>query len=100
MDEAYQSEAAKARIAAWKKRPDARDWQSLWTWDEAAKHPQPVFVRIGGLKNGEPGLKDSEGNEILEWEPGKEPTAPLRVIIGAPPARAPGIFDQPANVKL
>ena len=42
----------------------------------------------------------SEGNEVIEWEPGKEPTRPLRVIIKAPPARPPGFFDQPANVKI
>jgi HlyD family secretion protein len=100
MEEAYQNEAAKARLAEWKKRPDARDWYPLWTWDETARQAQPVFVRVSGKKNGEPGLKDSEGNEILEWEPGKEPTGPLRVIIDAPKSRPPGFFDQPANVKI
>jgi multidrug efflux pump subunit AcrA (membrane-fusion protein) len=101
LDEAYQTEKIKAHVAAWKKRTDAKDWQLLWVWDDANQHPAPVFVRIGGTnKNGEPSLKDAEGNEILEWEPGKQPTQTLRVIIGAPPARAPGFFDGPANVKI
>lgn len=101
LEDAYQSDAARAKVAEWKKRPDAKDWQALWTWDDAAQRVQPIFIRIGGvLKNGETGLKDSDGIEILEWEQGKEPTAPLRVIINAPPARAPGFFDQPANVKI
>jgi HlyD family secretion protein len=102
LDEAYQSEATRARLAEWKRRSDAADWQVLWTWDGEARQPRPLFARVGGLKNGEPGLKDSEGNEILEWEPGQEPAAgqPPRLIIGAPPAHAPGIFDQPANIKV
>ena len=101
MDEDYQTDEVKARVAAWKQRPDAKDWQTLWIWDSAAHRIEPVFVRIGGVAgNGEPGLKDSEGNEALEWEPGHVPTRPLRVIIGAPKARPPGLLDQPANVKL
>jgi HlyD family secretion protein len=103
LDEAYQSEAAQTRLAQWKQRADHGQWQTLWTWDAAQRKPWPLFVRIGGLKNGEPGLKDSEGNEILEWEPGTEPRPnqpPPRVIIAAPPARAPGFFDQPANIKV
>ena len=100
LDEPYQTNAAKASIAEWKKRADAADWQTLWTWDESTHRPTPVFVRIGGGKNGEPGIKDAEGNEILEWEPGMEPAEALRVIIGAPPARAPGLLDQPANIKI
>lgn len=99
LEEAYQSESAKSRIAEWKKRADANDWYALWTWDSTARQTSPVFVRIGA-KQGEVALKDSEGNEILEWEPGKEPTGELQIIIGAPPARPPGFFDQPANVKL
>ena len=62
--------------------------------------PLPFSSAVGSKDGEEQGLKDSEGNEILEWEPGKTPTGPLRVIIGAPPARAPGFFDQPANVKI
>lgn len=99
LEAAYQSDAAKAHIAKWQERPDRGDWQVVWTWDSAARQAQPVFIRIGA-RAGEVALKDAEGNEILEWEPGKEPTGDLRVIIGAPPARPPGFFDQPANVKI
>ena len=100
LEDAYQSEDARVRVAEWKKRPDAGQWQTLWLWDAATTQPAPIFVRIGGIKNGEPGIKDAEGNEILEWSPGAEPTDLLRVIIGAPPARAPGLLDQPANIKI
>jgi multidrug efflux pump subunit AcrA (membrane-fusion protein) len=103
MDEAYLTDAARARLAQWKERPDAGDWQPLWVWDADAQQPEPLFVRIGGVgKHGEPGLKDAEGNEVLEWEPGKEPSrnGPPRVITGAPPAQAPGIFHQPAPIKV
>jgi HlyD family secretion protein len=103
LDEAYQTEAARARLAEWKKRADQGQWQALWVWDAALRKPAPLFVRIGGFKNGVAGLKDSEGNEILEWEPGRAPAPnepPPSVIIAAPPARAPGLFDQPANIKV
>jgi HlyD family secretion protein len=99
LEEAYQSEAARARVAEWKKRSDATDWRTLWIWDASTHLPSPIFVRIGASK-GEIALKDSEGNEILEWEPGKEPTGPLRVITDVPPVRPPGFFDKPAPVKL
>jgi macrolide-specific efflux system membrane fusion protein len=101
MDDAYLTDAARTRLAQWKARPDAGDWQTLWTWN--SEHAEPLFVRIGGTDaDGEPGLKDSEGNEVLEWEAGREPTAesPPRLIIGAPPAQAPGWFDQPAPIKV
>jgi multidrug efflux pump subunit AcrA (membrane-fusion protein) len=101
LDDAYHSEAARVRLAQWKARPDAADWQALWVW--SGDSAEPLFVRIGGTdKNGEPGLKDSDGNEVLEWEPGREPArnALPRVIIGAPPAQAPGFFDQPAPIKV
>jgi HlyD family secretion protein len=103
LDEAYQSEAARARVAQWKKRPDHGQWATLWTWNGAERKAEPLFVRIGGLKNGETGLKDSEGNEVLEWEPGREPSAgqsPPRVIINAPPAHTPGFFEQPVPIKV
>ena len=101
LEDAYLSDAAKARLAEWKKRADHVDWQALWIWDAAKHTPWPLFVRINGLKDGAPGLKDSEGNEILEWEPGRETTAaPSRVIIAAPPAQTLGFFDKPANIKV
>ena len=100
MELAYQTEATKEHLAQWEKRADKADWRPLWIWDSATQAPRPIFVRIGGKKNGETGLKDSEGNEILEWEPGTEPADALRIIIDAPKARAPGLLDQPANLKI
>lgn len=99
LEEAYQDAAARARVAAWKQRPDEADWRALWIWDAQAQRAQPVFVRIVA-RPGEVALKDAEGNEILEWEPGKEPTGSVKVIIGAPLSRPPSFLDQPANVKL
>ena len=103
MEDAYLTSETRSRLDEWKKRPDAGDWYPLWVWDAERGLPEPRFVRIGGVgKHGEPSLKDSDGNEVLEWEPGKEPSRqnPPRVIISAPPAQAPGIFDQPAAIKV
>jgi HlyD family secretion protein len=102
MEEPYQSEAAKARLAQWRERSDREDWRPVWVWDAARHTTWPIFVRVGGVKNGETGLKDGDFNEILEWEQRTEPTGDQgpRVIINAPPARRPGFFDQPANIKL
>ncbi len=100
LEEAYQDAAARAQLAAWKQRPDEALWRALWIWDHDADRAHPVFVRVGAKEGEEPGLKDGEGIEILEWEPDKKPSGPLRVIIGAPPAHAPGLFDQPANLKI
>ncbi len=101
LEDAYQTEAVKARVADWKNRPDAKDWQTLWVWDPAEQRPEPIFVRIGGVdKNGEAGQRDSEGVEILEWEAGKEPAGPLRIIIDAPKSRTPGFLEQPPAVKI
>lgn len=99
LEEAYQDAEARAHLASWKKRADEADWRPLWFWDQGAQRAYPVFVRVMP-KAGESALKDAEGNEILEWEAGREPTGPIRVISDAPKAKAPGIFDQPANVKL
>jgi HlyD family secretion protein len=103
LEEAYQSPAAKARLAEWRHKSDADDWRPLWVWDAARGGPWPVFVRIGGQdKAGQVGMKDESYNEILEWEPGAEPTGTSgpRVITNAPPAHRPGLFDQPANIKV
>jgi HlyD family secretion protein len=91
MDDAYLGDAARAHLAEWTQRPDAADWQPIWLWDADQRQVRPLFVRVSGTRNGEPGLKDSEGNEVLEWEPGREPSPnqPPRII-----------FDQPANLKV
>jgi HlyD family secretion protein len=99
MDEGYQTETARAHLAQWQTRPDHADWKPVWTWDEERGCPMPVFVRLS--KAGQVGIKDGDYNEVLEWEPGCEPgPAGLRVITNAPPARTPGFFDQPANLKV
>jgi HlyD family secretion protein len=100
MEEAYQSAAARDRVAEWKDRPE---WRPVWIWDGERGEPWPVLIRIGGQdKNGEPGLKDGGFNEVLEWEPGREPAGDSfpRVIIDAPQAHSPGFFDRPANIKV
>lgn len=103
LEEAYWSAAAHEHLTEWRRRPDAADWFPLWTWDAERKRPWPVFVRVGGTnKLGEPGIKDAEVVEVLEWEPGREPAVneSPRIIIGAPPAHSPGFFDQPVNIKV
>jgi macrolide-specific efflux system membrane fusion protein len=103
MEDAYLTDAVRTRLAEWKQRADAGDWLPVWVWNTESQQPEPIFVRIGGAgKHGEPSLKDSDGNEVLEWEPGKEPSrqSPPRVIINAPPAQAPGFFDRPAPIKV
>jgi HlyD family secretion protein len=105
LDEHYQTEAAKAKLASWQARANAEDWKAVWILDEHGK-PWPIFVKIGGTKAGETGIKDSQFNEVLEWDPelatkptpGAENTYP-RVIIGAPPPPRRSLFDRP-NVKL
>ncbi len=100
MDEAYFTPAVKARLDEWKKRPDAEKWVTLWTWNEGSRSIWPLFVRILGTNAaGEPGLKDSEGNEVLEWE-SDSLQHPPRLIINAPAARSPAMFDGPANFKV
>jgi HlyD family secretion protein len=106
LDEAYQTEAARAKLARWHARSDADDWKPVWTINGQNK-PWPVFVRIGGRdKQGQTGIKDGQYNEILEWDSELEPKPdPLvsstypRVITSAPPARNSSFFDKP-NVKL
>ena len=101
MDDAYLSEAVRTRIAQWKERSDGRLWQTIWTWDAESRTPQPIFVRLVN-KDGEPGLKENEFSEILEWEPGRQPQPgdTMHIIIGTPPARPRGFFDQPLNLKV
>jgi HlyD family secretion protein len=111
LDEHYQSDAAKAKIAHWQSRKDHDDWKSVWILD-ANHHPWPIFVRIGGKIGGgapgheEMGIKDSQYNEVLDWDPElspqpdpKVPSSYLQVITGAPAAPKRGLFNQP-NVKL
>jgi hypothetical protein len=102
LEEAYQTPEAKARLEQWRQRSDWEDWRPVWVWEAGRNSAWPVFIRIAGGKDGQPGLKDLTYNEVLEWEPGAEPTgkAGPRVITSAPPARRPGFLDQPANIKV
>jgi multidrug efflux pump subunit AcrA (membrane-fusion protein) len=103
LDEHYQTAEARAKLARWQERKDADDWKPLWVWDRRRHSAWPIFVRIGGTKSGQTGIKDNQFNEVLEWEQGQEPKSPddaPRVIISAPPYRKPGLFDQPTNLKL
>lgn len=103
LDEHYQSEAARAKLRDWQGKDD---WKPVWIMDEH-NQPWPIFVRIGGKNGaGETGIKDSEFNEVLEWDPQLTPkpdpkqhsTYP-QVLTGAPPVAKRGLFER-ANVKL
>jgi HlyD family secretion protein len=100
MDEAYVTEEAAARLAEWQKRPDRGDWRPVWVWSESKESPWPVFLRLTDAKAGRAGIKAGEFHEVLEWEPGWPPAGGFRVITDAPPARAPGLFEQPAGIKV
>ena len=107
LDEAYWSQAAAEHIRDFRKQRadahDAGDWQPVWTWDNGRGLAWPVFIRVGGVnEKREPGLKEGEFNEILEWEPGytAKPSEPIRIIIGAPLVSPPGIFDKPWSIKI
>ena len=96
-DEAYWSKEAAEHIHDFQKQSHQR--RRLAAGLDLGPCPAaawPIFVRLGGInKHGEPGLKEGEFNEILEWEPGftAKPSEPIRIIIGAPSATPPGIFD-------
>ncbi len=43
------------------------DWVVVWILGKDKK-PWPIFVRVGGKKNGKPGIKENNYTEILEWD--------------------------------
>jgi multidrug efflux pump subunit AcrA (membrane-fusion protein) len=106
LDDSYQSPEAKAKLENWQPPHGSRDdWKAVWVLKN--KRPSPLFVRTGGVKaDGEPGVKDGQFTEILEWDtrseaapdPARLADYPL-VIIAAPPVTKPGIFDRP-SLKL
>ena len=99
LEEAYQSESAKAKLAAWAKRADERDWRPLWTWDEATRQAVPVMVASVRRKARSPS-RTAEGNEILAWEPGREPTAAITDHHQGPAGAAAAAFSiSPPNLK-
>jgi HlyD family secretion protein len=105
LDESYQTEAARAKLAEWQNRSDQGDWKPVWILDGQGK-PWPIFVRIGGRNAaGETGIDDGQSEEILEWDPQLEPTPNPHnrttypaLITSAPPARKRSIFEP--NVKV
>jgi hypothetical protein len=106
LDEGYQSDQARAKLRRWQGQQDQQDWKPVWILNHDGR-PWPVLVRIGGKGvTGDTGIKDSQFNEVLEWDPELKPepdahspaTFP-QVITGAPPPAKHGLFDRP-NVKL
>jgi multidrug efflux pump subunit AcrA (membrane-fusion protein) len=112
LDESYQTPPARAQLADWHRRHQAgEDWKPVWILNEQKK-PWPIFVRVGGKYQsgryaGQTGIRDGQYIEVLEWDPelavqprpGARETHP-QVIINAPPAHKPGLFDQPGRFKL
>jgi hypothetical protein len=109
LDEHYQNAAARAKLEEWKKQhSDHADWNPVWVLQEGKNHqkPWPIFVRVNGLTStGEPGIKDNQFIEVLDWDPevkGKmnpndESTLP-KVIISAPPVSKPGLLEKPTRI--
>jgi HlyD family secretion protein len=111
LDEHYQSAEAKAQLAEWPQRHSASDdWKPVWIMKD--KKPWPIFVRTGGNYKegdykGQTGIRNSQYVEVLEWDaeltPRPDPQAPAtypQLIIGEPPVKKPGLFDQPSRFKL
>jgi len=105
LDEHYQTEAARARLAQWQSRDDRDDWKPVWILDPQGK-PWPIFIRIGGHNaSGETGIADGQYDEVLEWEPQLDPkpdpknraTYP-QLITGAPVVKKRGFIEP--NVKV
>jgi HlyD family secretion protein len=105
LDEQFQTEAARAKLAQWQSRKDHEDWKSVWVLDPQGK-PWPIFIRIGGRNpSGESGIEDGQFAEIVEWEPQREAKPDpgnratyVQVITAAPVARKRGFIDP--NVKV
>jgi RND family efflux transporter MFP subunit len=111
LDEHYQSPEAKAQLADWPLRHGTSDdWKPVWVMKD--KKPWPIFVRVGGTckegpYSGQTGIKDGQYVEVLEWDPEwqprpnpKAPDTYPQLIIGEPPVKKPGLFDQPSRFKL
>jgi HlyD family secretion protein len=92
----------KARLAAWKDRPDHEDWQAVWIVEDNEK-PRLVFVRTGGTNaRGEKGISDARYYEVLEWEPGLpplDPQQPPRAITGVKEPAKSGLFTKFPSIK-
>jgi hypothetical protein len=104
LDEHYQSDAAKAKIASFQERKDRNDWRLVWVMKD--RKPWPLFLRVGGTnKAGELGIKVDGGlQEVLEWDPDPEirpdRNSPPQLIIAAPPVGRQGLFDKPTGLRI
>jgi HlyD family secretion protein len=97
------TDAARAKLASGSELTPAQHWRTIWISD-AANKPWPIFVRIGGVNAaGDKGIADGQYVEVMEWDPELKPkpdpkvqaTYP-RMIIGKPPSKSSGLFDQPS----
>ncbi|HEV3262356.1 MAG TPA: biotin/lipoyl-binding protein [Gemmataceae bacterium] len=107
LDEHYQTEAAKAKLADWQNHARREEWQYVWVMRD--QKPWPIFVRTGTVdKAGEPvGISNLKYKEVLEWDPDLKPAPDPKVpqtfpqvITAAPAVRKSGLFDQPMKLKL
>ncbi len=96
MPEEYQDEAARAKIKQWQGRKDAEQWKMVWL---PGNKPRPLFVRLGPNAGEDPGIHDTQFDEVLEWDPDLQPPPdpknPPQFIIGAPPPSKGGLFKLP-----
>lgn len=105
LDEHYQTEAARAKLAEWQNRSDHEDWRPVWLLDAQGK-PWPIFVRIGGRNaGGETGIEDGQYVEVLAWDPQldwkpdpKNRSTYPPLITGAPAFKKRGFIEP--NVKV
>jgi hypothetical protein len=103
LDEHYQTEAARAKLAEWQNQGD--DWKPIWILDSQGK-PWPIFVRIGGRNAmGETGIEDGQFVEVLEWGPQleakpdpKNRSSYPQLITAAPAVKRRGLVEP--NVKV
>jgi HlyD family secretion protein len=100
MPEEYQNDAARQKIKQWQGRKDADQWKVVWV-QKANRQPWPEFVRLIANPGEEPGIHDSQFDEVLDWDQDLKPVDPdnpPQFIIGAPPPKG-GLFKLPP-VKL
>ncbi|HLJ96886.1 MAG TPA: efflux RND transporter periplasmic adaptor subunit [Gemmataceae bacterium] len=105
LDEQYQSESARAKLAEWQAPGDRDDWKPVWILDAQGK-PVPIFIRIGGRNAiGETGIEDGQFVEVFQWDPQLNPppnpkdrsTYPQLITV-APPVKKRGFIEP--NVKV
>jgi HlyD family secretion protein len=106
MDEHFETEAAREKLAQWQARSDHDEWKAVWILNPDNK-PWPVFVRISGKgAAGETGISDGQYTEALDWDPEikdrldpKNPETYPKLITGTPPVGKRSLFDRP-NVRI